>query len=187
MSGHPVKATVGPDHSVLKPVHLSIPHRLPKTLANAFTVIGMNGSFQVFECERVIRRQAKVRLACGGTNQFISAEVQVYSSHFGGAQSYLQQLFALAQFLFCALAVGDIYVNADQTQRPARVVEEDLPTRLEPVDAAVRPDHPIFGAVLTSVYERAPHGLFGARPVFGMHKFRPGFVAAAESAGRQSV
>src|SRR5215831_13258813 len=36
-------------------------------------------------------------------------------------------------------------------------------------------------------YERAPHGLFGAWPVLGVHAFRPSLVAAVKSAGRQAV
>src|SRR5499427_676805 len=107
-------------------------------------------------------------------------------SQFGRFQRQLQPLLALAQFLSCALALVDIYINADQTQRPARIVKEDFPPRNDPVDAAVRPNHSPFGIVFT-VYERAPHGLFGMWPVFGVQAFQPSLVAAAEAAGRQPV
>src|SRR6266545_2265409 len=134
----------------------------------------------------VVRRPTKIRLEGGGTSQLVGAEIQMTASQFGCFQSHLQPLLALAQFLFCALALCDIYINADQTQRPARIVKEDFPPRNDPVDAAVRPNHSPFGIVF-SVYERALHGLFGVLPVFGMHAFRPGLVIAAETAGRQAV
>src|SRR5215813_3583112 len=134
----------------------------------------------------VVRPPTKVRLAGSGTSQFVGAEIQMIASQFGCFQSHLRPLLALAQFLFCALALGDIYVNADQTQRPVRIVEEDFPPRNDPVDAVVRPNHSPFGIVFT-VYERAPHGLFGMWPVFGVQAFQPSLVAAAEAAGRQPV
>src|SRR5215468_425190 len=134
----------------------------------------------------VVRPPTNVRLAGSGTSQFVGAEIQMTASQFGCFQSYLQPLLALAQFLSSALALGDIYINADQTQRPPRIVKEDFPPRNDPVDAAVRPNHSPFGIVFT-VYERAPHGLFGVWPVFGVHEFRPSLVVAAEAAGRQAV
>src|SRR5215510_5143618 len=110
------------------------------------------------------------------------------ASQFGRFQSRLQPLLALAQFIFCALALGDIYINADQTQRPARILEEDFPPRMDPVGAAIRPNYSPFGInIIFAVYERAPHGLFGMWPVFGVHAFQPSLVAAAEAAGRQAV
>src|SRR5262249_18935562 len=109
-------------------------------------------------------------------------------SQFGCFQSHLQPLFALAQFLFCALALGDIYINADQTQRPSRIVEEEFPPPMDPVDAAIRPNYSPFGVnIIFAVYERAPHCLYGMWPVFGVHAFQPSLVAAAEAAGRQAV
>src|SRR5262249_55508180 len=54
----------------------------------------------------------------------------------------LPQRFGLtAERLLHLLALGDIYTNADQTQRPTPLVEADLPTGPEPVDAAVRPNY----------------------------------------------
>src|SRR5262245_7571579 len=186
--GNPMEAAVRPDHPIFILVLLAILQCMLNALNDAFTVIGMYSFNQIFVGEMVVRRPTKVRLVGGGTSQLVCAEIQMTASQFGRFQSHLQPALALAQFLFCALALGDIYINADQTQRPSRLVEEDFPTRMDPVDAAVLPNYSPFGVnIIFAVYERAPHGLFGMWPVFGMHAFQPGLVAAVEAAGGQAV
>src|SRR5262249_44097890 len=79
------------------------------------------------------------------------------------------------------------YIYADPARRLALLIEEDLPARLNPSDAAVGQDYSIFGDAF-SLDDRATHFLLGARQVFWMHTLCPVLVCvcAAETSGRQA-
>src|SRR5262249_42136084 len=181
-----MEAAVGPDHTMLNLIPLAIPQRLLDDLVDAFAVIGMNRFNQIFEREMVVRRPAKVRFEGCGKGHLVGAIIQMPASQFGCFQSHFKPLLARPQLFFSAFALRDIYTNADQTQRLARMVEEDFPPPLDPVDAAVRPNYSPFGIVFAA-YGAPPHDLFGVWPVFGVHAFQPSLIAAAEAAGRQAV
>ena len=72
-------------------------------------------------------------------------EINSVNGFLGGVKNKSESVFALAYCLFCTLALGDVYIDADHAYwLTRRASMKNLPAPCDPMNAPVSPDHPPF-------------------------------------------